>query len=117
MDWSNDGRTILLFRTVLHTIRDFLSVDEAADLAAQLPVLIRGIFYEGWNPSSTPARPRDKAAFMARVHRAFERQPLDDPDAAVAAVVKLLNRHVTAGEMGHVRQSMRKDLRTIFPEA
>jgi uncharacterized protein (DUF2267 family) len=117
LHWSNDARTHLLLRTVLHTIRDFLTVDEAADLAAQLPVLIRGIYYEGWDPSSAPERPRDKVAFMARIEAPFDRDPLDSPVTAIAAVIKLLNRHVSAGEMAQVRQSLRKDLRFLFPDA
>jgi uncharacterized protein (DUF2267 family) len=117
LHWSSDGRTHLLLRTVLHAIRDFLTVDEAADLAAQLPVLIRGIYYENWDPSSVPERPRNKAAFLARIEAPFGREPLDDPEGAVAAVIKLLNRHVSGGEMAQVRQSMRKDLRFLFPDA
>jgi uncharacterized protein (DUF2267 family) len=116
LDWSNDARTHRLLRAVLHTIRDFLTVDEAADLAAQLPVLIRGIYYEGWDPSSTPSRPHTAAAFMGRINTAFACDPLDDPEGAVACVIKLLYRHVTAGEMTQVRQSMRKDLHFLFPD-
>ena len=117
LDWSNDARTHRLLRTVLHAIRDFLTVDEAADLAAQLPVLIRGIYYEGWDPSSTPARPHTAVAFMDRINAAFERDPLENPEAAVACVIKLLYRHVTSGEMTQVRRSMRKDLHFLFPDA
>lgn len=117
LDWSNDARTHLLFRTVLHAIRDFLTVDEAADLAAQLPVLVRGIYYEGWDPSGTPEKPRNKEAFMRRITDEFLRDPLDNPEAAVAAVIRLLNKHVTPGEMAQVRQSMRKGLRFLFPDA
>ena len=117
LHWSNDARTHLLLRTVLHTIRDFLNVDEAADLAAQLPVLIRGIYYDGWDPSSAPVRPRNKTAFMERVDEVFDRDPLDSPETAIAAVIKLLNRHVSAGQMAQVRQSLRKDLRFLFPDA
>jgi uncharacterized protein (DUF2267 family) len=117
LDWSNDARTHHLLRTVLHAIRDFLAVDEAADLAAQLPVLIRGIYYDGWDPSSTPERPHTAEAFMNRIKAAFARDPLDNPEAAIACVIKLLNRHVTSGEMSQVRQSMRKDLHFLFPDA
>jgi uncharacterized protein (DUF2267 family) len=31
---------------VLHALRDRLTVEEASDLAAQLPMLIRGLYYE-----------------------------------------------------------------------
>src|ERR1035438_1312523 len=41
-------------RAVLHTLRDRLTVDVAVKLAAQLPTLIRGIYYEDWDPSRTP---------------------------------------------------------------
>lgn len=116
LNWSNDAQIQRLLRTVLHTIRDFLTVDEAADVAAQLPVLIRGIYYENWNPSATPCKPRNKAAFMARIAEAFRNNPIEDQEAAVAAVIKLLSRHVSAGEMSQVRQAMRKDLKFLFPD-
>jgi uncharacterized protein (DUF2267 family) len=40
-----------VLRAYLHALRDRPTVDEAAQLAAQLPALIRGIYYEGWTPS------------------------------------------------------------------
>ena len=39
-------------RAVLHTLRDRLTVDVAAKLAAQLPTLIRGVYYEDWDPAA-----------------------------------------------------------------
>ena len=40
-----------VLRAWLHTLRDRLTVQASAHFAAQLPDLIRGIFYAGWNPS------------------------------------------------------------------
>jgi uncharacterized protein (DUF2267 family) len=42
-------------RAWLHTLRDRLGVDASAHLAAQLPELLRGVFYDGWDPSRVPA--------------------------------------------------------------
>jgi uncharacterized protein (DUF2267 family) len=37
-------------RTVLHALRDHLTVDEVVGLGAQLPMLVRGFYYEGCRP-------------------------------------------------------------------
>ena len=41
-------------RGFLHALRDRIPVDETAQLAAQLPELVRGVYYENWRPSTTP---------------------------------------------------------------
>ena len=56
--WPKERRqqSYAALRAVLHALRDRLPVQESADLAAQLPVLIRGIYYEGWDPARVPWR-------------------------------------------------------------
>ncbi len=54
-------------RASLHAIRDRLPVEEAAQLAAQMPLLIRGIYYENWRPAATPMTYRDIDSFLERV--------------------------------------------------
>lgn len=114
LGWSERGRAYLLLTETLHTVRDFLTVDEAADLAAQLPLIIRGIFYTGWNPSDTPVKPRSKTAFLARATKRFGKIPLDDPERAVEAVFDLLRRQVTEGEFQQARHAMRKPLQELW---
>lgn len=107
-------RAYLLLRETLHVIRDFLTVDEAADLAAQLPVLVRGIYYDGWNPSSTPVKPRNKSDLLQRIEARFQKEPLEDPERAVAAVFDLLRRHVSSGEFEQVKNAMRKPIQELW---
>lgn len=114
LEWPDKGRTYLLLRETLHAVRDFLTVDETADLSAQLPVLIRGIYFDGWVPSRTPAHPRAKKDFLARVSARFVDEPLDDEERAVAAVFDLLRRHISEGEFDQVANSMRKSLRELW---
>jgi len=114
LDWS-ERRAYHLLRSVLHTLRDWLPLEEMTDLAAQLPVLIRGIYYEGWKPIDTPVGARTRENFVERVEDAFSDEPLDDPEAAVAAVFGLLDRHVSHGEIAQVRNSMKKPLRELWP--
>lgn len=114
LDWPDRGRTYLLFRTTLHAVRDFLGVDEAADLGAQLPTLVRGIYYEGWVPARTPAHPRGKQAFLDRVAAPFVDPPLEDAERAASAVFDLLRREISVGEYDQVAHAMRKSLRDLW---
>jgi uncharacterized protein (DUF2267 family) len=59
-----------VLRAFLHALRDHLSVDEAAALAAQLPIFVRGVFYEGWDPSRTQSMPAISTASFPRGSRA-----------------------------------------------
>lgn len=114
LDWSNQD-TFRLLRSVLHTLRDWLSPEEMADLSSQLPTLIRGIYFEGWNPAE-PSWERTKRDFVLRVRSSFGYEPEVDVDRAIAAVFRLLDRHISHGEIVQVRNSMKKSLRHLWPE-
>ena len=114
LDWSQP-RAYRLLRCVLHALRDWLSHEEMTDLSAQLPVLVRGIYFENWKPLETPVWDRTKEDFIARVEDAFSGDMLHDPDTAVRAVFRLLDRHISHGEIVQVRNSMKKSLRDLWP--
>ncbi len=112
--WENKQRSYRLLRSVLHAVRDHLSPDEAAQLAAQMPIMIRGVFYEGWDPSKTPRRERTREGFLAQIAPDFATDPLGDAEEAVGAVLDVLDARISEGEMAHVRATFSKDLRTLF---
>jgi uncharacterized protein (DUF2267 family) len=113
-DWDGPHAYRLL-RAVLHALRDWLPPQEMSDLAAQLPVLIRGVFFEGWRPLNGLAHDRRKAHFIVVVKSEFGFEEEVDFDRAVGAVFHLVDRHVSAGEAEQVRNSMRKALRQLWP--
>jgi uncharacterized protein (DUF2267 family) len=83
----------------LQTVRDRLPVDEAAQLAAQLPIFVRDLFFEGWHPASTPvhaSRPEDLIALFEQ--KSGNGHALD-PERAIAASFEVLRRHVSCGEL------------------
>lgn len=116
LDWTQP-RAYHLLRCVLHALRDWLSPEEMTDLSSQLPVLVRGIYFENWQPLQTPVWDRRKEDFIARIEDAFAGDMLVDPEGAVRAVFRLLDRHVSHGEIVQVRNSMKKPLRDLWPAA
>lgn len=112
-------RDYLALRAVLHTLRDRLSLQEVAQLGAQFPIFIRGIYYEGWNPSRTPIKSRGKELFLRQVRAEFAhtRNPDVDAEEITRAIFRVLNKHVSKGEIEQVKALLPRELREFWPEA
>lgn len=117
LPWADMSLTLHALRTVLHALRDRLPVNEAAQLAAQLPLLIKGVYYDGWDPSRTPVRARTKEEFLGLVKPALERSiPGVDAERVTRAVFRLLARHVSEGEILDVQGILPQELLEFWPE-
>jgi len=112
--WNRKPRTYRLLKAVLHALRHWLPHEEAADLAAQLPTLLRGAYYEQWQPAHTPVKHRKRADFLARVDAAFAADPLADTAEAVTAVFDVLSEKISLGEVEDVRRSLPEDVRNLW---
>src|SRR5207253_965740 len=69
-------------RAVLQTLRDRLSLEQSAHLSAQLPMLLRGLFFEGWKPAPTPVK-MNRAAFLAAIAEKLVTKKFVDPNRVV----------------------------------
>jgi uncharacterized protein (DUF2267 family) len=105
------NRSYAALRSVLHAVRDRLTVDEAAHVAAQLPMLVRGMYYEGWDPSNVPVK-MDREQFLERVARDFPYHVEGGVDELVHHVLQALRRHITEGEWNDVKSVMPRELST-----
>lgn len=113
LGWRARRRAYHALRAVLHALRDRLSVDQSAALAAQLPMLIRGIYFEGWHPHGKPVKERHKEQFLAHVKAAFPGMNVD-AEKITQAVLDVLTTHVTFGEIENVKRSLPRELRCLF---
>ena len=113
LGWKDRQKTYLATRAVLHALRDRLSPDEAAHLGAQLPILLRGLYYEGWRPSQTPHKIRHMDDFLAEVEHELRHGPLETETIA-RAVFGALSRAVSVGEISDVVATFPKDLRPLW---
>jgi uncharacterized protein (DUF2267 family) len=116
LQWNNKARSYRLLKAVLHALRDSLRVDEAANLGAQLPGLLRGAYYEQWRPATTPVRSHSVEEFLDRVNEHFRRDPLGEPPQAVMAVFQLLSKKITEGEIEDVRGCLPEAVRNLWPK-
>jgi uncharacterized protein (DUF2267 family) len=103
----------IALRSALHALRDRLTVAEATQLGAQLPMLIRGLYYEGWTPAKKPVK-WDKAAFLASVRAGLRGVDDPDPEQVARAVFSILGKHVSAGEMRDVKNVLPRQIRALL---
>jgi uncharacterized protein (DUF2267 family) len=101
---------------VLHALRDRLTVDEAAQLGAQLPILVRGLYYDQWHhPAEKPNRVRHKQEFLAAVAAGLDDIGPIDVEDATRAVFSVLERHIAPGEIEDVKGMLPAHLRELWP--
>ena len=102
-------------RGTLLATRDRLPVEEAMDLAAQLPALIRGVYFEGYKTTDKPKTYRDRDAFLDRVREELAVTNGADPERAARAVFAVMNNHISPGEIEDVRQMLPEAIRALWP--
>ena len=102
-------------RSWLHTLRDRLPVTVAAHLAAQLPELLRGVFYEGWNPSKVPAK-YDRDEYIARFARNAQIHNTEVRKAG-QLVTSAMRRHLSDGVVNEAFGVLPADIRELIEPA
>jgi uncharacterized protein (DUF2267 family) len=101
-------------RAVLQTTRDRLPVEVAVHFGAQLPMLIRGMYYEGWEPSKVPMKLMLRE-FLEIVQQSIVTDRTIDPVETTQAVLAIVGSYVGLGEMEKVKQTFPRDMQNLFP--
>jgi len=116
LDTADRRKAFNALRATLHAVRDRVGADNALRLAAQLPLLIKGLFFEDWRPSETPTREREKETFLANVDAEVTRGIGVDPEQAVKAVLEVLAEHIDVAQTEKLRRLFPENMRDLFPE-
>lgn len=112
---SDRHKAYRALRVVLHALRDHLPVDEVVTFGAQLPVMVRGVYYEGWHPAGKPTKDRHKLVFLARIAEQFTDDLDASPEAICQAVFGMLGKQISAGEIEGVRKALPREIRDLWP--
>lgn len=107
-DWSYG-----CLRAVLHTLRDRTTIEEIFQFSAQLPVLIRGIYFEGYKPTGKPDK-MNAEEFMYRIKKDLGNSNPISSDEAFRVVLEILYDRTSTGEMDDIRGQMPKAIQNIW---
>lgn len=114
LSWPDRHFAFQALRAVLHVLRDRLPVREAVDLGDQLPILVRGLYYERWNPARVPVKDRRAEDFLARLLDYFPKEETLNTELMARAIFRVLDKHVSAGEIRHIHANLPREIRDLW---
>ena len=114
--FENEQQAYSHFRAVLHAIRDWLTVEEAVHFSAQLPMLVRGFYFEGWRPSMAPNDEKSLEEFMNHVAHSLRDTGEGGTDLreSIRSIMSLLTDHLSEGQVRHVRGQLSEPVRELW---
>ncbi|QRM27955.1 DUF2267 domain-containing protein [Microvirga sp. VF16] len=102
--------------SVLRALRDRIPVELTAHLSAELPLLVRGLYYDRWRPAAAPERYRSLDEFLDILAVDLSSTRPVEPRNAAVAVFTVLTRHIPEGQIQKVRHALPEDIRVLWPE-
>lgn len=117
MGSTDTERAYHVLRSVLHAVRDRLPPEEAVHFAAQLPMLVRGFYFEGWHMADKPLRYRHKEDLLERIAKDLPALDPSQRESAVTAVFEVLEREISEGETQKLKHALPKPIRELWPTA
>jgi uncharacterized protein (DUF2267 family) len=115
LHFDDDRHAYSALRASLHALRDRLTPENAVHLAAQLPMVIRGLFFEGWRMSRTPTDEATVEAFCAHIAAELPARFPIDARAVATGVFDVVWTELDVGEVAKVIDRMPPALKTLWP--
>lgn len=109
-DWAFNA-----LRGVLYALRDRLTYQELFQFSAQLPTLIRGIFFEGYRYADKPEK-YHADEFLTRIEKAMGPAAGIPPEQAFGAVLNVLYNRMNEGELNDIYIILPRDIKKLWDE-
>ncbi len=113
-DVDNQKKAFAALRAVLHEFRDLLPLESAARLSAQLPLVIRGIFFENWHPRFIPTQEIKKEVFLSAIAETLYPYSDVDVEKTTKGVLQVLGEKLPLGELEDIIQDMSKEIQELY---
>jgi uncharacterized protein (DUF2267 family) len=105
----------LVLKATLHALRDRMPPESAVHLGAQLPTIIRGIYFENWRMAGTPTKERHMAPFLDHVKKEIPPGLNLDVERSSRAVFETMSDSIDHGEVAKVVRMLPIELRDLWP--
>lgn len=102
-------------RAALHALRDRLTPESAVHFSAQLPMIVRGLFFEGWHMGGKPIAANSVDEFCAHVDAALPPKFPMDAKTLSQGVFEVIWTELDEGEVAKIIDQLPAPLRGLWP--
>jgi uncharacterized protein (DUF2267 family) len=118
LGFDNERAAYAALRATLHSVRDRLPAELVAHFGAELPLLVRGIYYDGWHPSVDRLKAAHDMDFLdAIAGELLGHDELEDVEAAASAVLRVIDRRIAPGQINRVLDALPEKVRRLWRDA
>jgi uncharacterized protein (DUF2267 family) len=118
LGFDNERAAYAALRATLHALRDRLPVALVAHFGAEMPMLVRGLYYDGWHPSDAGLKAsHDEDFYNSVAAELLGHDELEDVEAVVAAVLRVVDRRIAAGQIERVLDALPEKVRRLWHRA
>jgi uncharacterized protein (DUF2267 family) len=110
-------RALNVLKAVLHGIRNRITPEQSAQFIAQLPMMIKGIYVDGWQIGKHQKRVATFDKFVEEVYqlgggyKGYSFDDVMDAERGIQVVFSVLKRYISEGEFNDILTTMPAELR------
>lgn len=113
-------RVLRIWRAVMHSLRDRITISESFDLMAQLPVILRGLYAEQWKYSEKPPLRYETVEEMKQEVKKLQQRygekefSWNEPTKEIISQsIDSMKGYLTDGQMDHLRDQMPGEVKEL----
>lgn len=117
---DEQNRVVFIWRAVMHTIRDRIHISESIDLISPLPMILKGMYVEGWKYHDKPLYDFETLEQMKTQVKALQnkygeaRFDWSKPtDEIISITLESLEKYVPAEQMEQIRNQLPDDIKEV----
>lgn len=117
---DEQNRVLIIWRAVLHSIRDRITLGESFQLFAPLPMIFKGVYVEGWQYSTKPSKNFDSIKEFKNEVKALQSQYGEaefswskSTEEIISITINSLDRYLEDEQLEHIKGQMPVEIKDI----
>ena len=113
-------RSLIIWKAVMHTIRDRIHLSESFDLISQLPLILKGIYVDQWRYSESPSKDyetiREMTEEVEKLQAHYGEEDFDwniSTEEIISRTMDSLKAYFSEGQLEHIKSQLPAEVKDL----